>query len=89
MRLKIRVSNSYKTLNSLEEAARVMGGQLMEAYFDQSPELTGRRGMMLHATIDIPNDVIISADRDGDTWNPVPKREALARTEDDVEEEGA
>lgn len=86
MILKIRVPEGYKTPGALEEAARVLGGQLTKLELVEADEKF-MRDADWQATIELPKEVIASVDRDGLDWGPrhmrrMNKRERMERGEE-------
>lgn len=64
----IRVPQGYKTPNSLEEAARVMGGQLTDLKLIHTVTPPGR--YTWEATIVLPKKVVVQADPENGDWVP-------------------
>lgn len=81
MKLTIKRPASYKTPNQLEEAARVLGGQLVELKWEASAP-GSYRGYWI-ATMVISNDVVVNVDPDAGDWEPGWKRLEKEMAKDD------
>lgn len=86
----VRVPQGYKTPGSLEEAARVMGGQLVSLKLLEAPR-DRVRDHDWEATIVVPNDVVVDLDPDAGEWVPgwaqLEEERAALREEEEARQE--